>query len=638
MESTSSNSGRSHFDLGIPDPNNSANHAATRVDDKRLAGLGLDLNTQSTPEHIEVLASPAQGAKKAPMVVDEMGRWMIDTQRKRLQGSWFSEATAEGSENGRGRWEAERASTASLSTATEASFTSHSNSSTWDSSFAEVSSPPSGAPPILAESQFISTPASSIGFSGNSEKQVSNVTDPLRWASERRSDVATPEVAMHDFSEFGQSVSIEQMAEERWRTWPRSSDAGMSRARLSTSAASLGSAAIPNSLTEEPRTSSDSLSVSTSSTRSRLMAEPYNKNMRSGRPGSSASTSSRSSIGNAAALDAQQTSSGTGPTRPRSLIAAGSLRMSSTTRTGSSGGVGPDASQIAGERVPSTAMALRRARGMSHSIFSSSGGSSTSSAMKSTKSADAFIPNASFGAHAASSKHSAALPRSATSLEGSRIVLQKPDSILGTSSYSDSSRPLGAEHKTKARVGFNEVSAAVDTLRMFLKQKSDNEVANSLDESPKQIKEGSSPSKPSRTLRRAKGVLPPRGAVSHVDEFGSLQTIASPSNVSLSNDVSGPPPVHHHRSQSLGGPFSLPKHATPPSLGRQDDKLAVLEDLSERVMRLKAKTEMERERHAAASMPPPTARPASMMHQRTQSSMTRREMHEEYLRKRASDT
>ncbi|CBQ71913.1 conserved hypothetical protein [Sporisorium reilianum SRZ2] len=627
VQGMSANGSADQLDFGLPFSNGLKQSDLTGASDMNsAAGLGLGLSTDAAWEQIEVLTSPTHPSNRPPMLVDEMGRWMLDLHRQQLsEGTWHSEQSCDGSGARADRRAAQRTSMSSLSTATETSFTSHSNSSTWDSSFAEASSPTSGEPSAFADRQLISTPASSIGFSGSSDLHASKAADPRRVASASESVVATPEVAMHDFSEFGQSVSIEQMAEGRWRTWPRTSDSAASRGQPATSAANINSADIVHPSTEEPRASLDTLSVSTTSTRSRLMAEPYNKSLRSGRPSSSASTGSRGSIGTGPALEGQQGSGCIGPTRPRSYIATGSLRMSSTTRTSSNGATGPDSGQTPAERASSTAIALQRSRGITNSIFSpSSSSSGSSSAMKSTRSADSFAPLDSSGGNAARSKNAVDMRRSATNVEGSNLATQRPQSMLDTSSHSETSRRLGAGTESKARVGFNEVSLALDTLRMFLKQKSSSDVHNGHDESPETINEDSSPGKPSRTLRRSKGVLPPRGAACSVDEFGFLPTAAPaslsalPDNVSISSA--------HDRSKSHGAEVSVPSHASSSSLSRQDDKLAILEALSDRVMRLKAQSE-------AASMPPPTARPASMVLQQGQ---TRREMHDEYLRKRSS--
>ncbi|SPO21888.1 uncharacterized protein UTRI_01878_B [Ustilago trichophora] len=601
------------------------------ANDKSIAGLGLNLNAAPTEvvEQVEILAGAQEGSHmSSSLLVDEMGRWMLGSDGLQLTDSDHSSLSANDSRRRRGRWHVQETSTASLGATTEGSFTSHSNSSTWDSSFNDMPSPFSGPSSTSADNgTFVTTPASSIGLS-HAQNSHPSKSDGLR------PPVVTPEVAMGDFSEFGQSISIEQMAEERWRTWPRNRDSVILRDRASASALPISPTGPAPQLQAEERTSFDSLSVSASSTRSRLLAEPYNKNMRSGRPSSSASTSSRSSIGNAAALEGQQSSGVTGPTRPRSYIATGSLRMSSATRTGSSGGgSSSEGGQTSNERLSGTALALRRARGLSQ------GGhppSSSSAAMKLTRSSDALMTPGFSNAAAAKFRHSVALQRTALSSEGLSQV-SRPQSLLETTSHPESVQKAGSTSaaKPKAKVGFNEVSVALDTLRMFLKQKepggttSGNDAAASLPP-PTESSDASSPGKPSRTLRRAKGVLPPRGAFSSVDEFGMLQTSASSSNVPALHSASAPS-ANHGRSQSLGGLLLSPTTNS----RRQDDRLAVLADLSERVMKLKAETERQKERHAAASMPPPSSLPASL-HQRTQSPRTRREIHEEYLRKRAT--
>ncbi|SPO23200.1 uncharacterized protein UTRI_01878 [Ustilago trichophora] len=602
------------------------------AEDKSIAGLGLDLNAAPTEavEQVEILAGDQEGSSMpSSLLVDEMGRWMLGSDGLQLTHSDHSSLSRNDSRRRRSRWHAQEISTASLGATTEGSFTSRSNSSTWDSSFNDMPSPASGPPSTSADNgAFVLTPASSIGPS-----HAGHLQPPK--PDESRLPVATPEVTMGDFSEFGQSISIEQMADERWRTWPRNRDSVVLRDRASASTLPKSPAGSVPQLQAEDRTSFDSLSVSTSSTRSRLLAEPYNKNMRSGRPSSSASTSSRSSIGNAAALEGQQSSGVTGPTRPRSYIATGSLRMSSATRTGSSGGgSSSESGQMSNERLSGTALALRRARGLSQ------GGhppSSSSSAMKLTRSSDALMAPVFSNAPAPKFRHSVALQRTALSSEGLSQVSQRPQSMLESTSHPESVQKAGSvpAAKPKAKVGFNEVSVALDTLLMFLKQKGPDGTTTSNGASAPlpsstESSEASSPGKPNRTLRRAKGVLPPRGAFSSVDEFGTLQIPAPSSNISTLHSVSAPS-ASHGRSQSLGDPLLIPNTNS----RKQDDRLAVLEDLSERVMKLKAETERQKERHAAASMPPPSSLPTSL-HQRTQSPRTRREIHEEYLRKRAT--
>ena len=595
------------------------------VEDERFAGLGLDLNAAAGngPGHVELVASSSENSYASAGLVDEMGRWMIGSEGPRLTHSDQSSLSATESMERHDRWHAQESSTASLGATTEASFTSYSNSSTWDSSFNDDPRAACGPPSSSVDSHFVATPASSLGPSHTPHWHPGKPSDCLTGPHQQRSPLATPEVAMNDFSEFVQSVSIEQMAEERWRTWPLNRDSAIVDDRASTSAlpTSPGAAA---QLQVAERNSFDSLSVSASSGRSRLMAEPYNKNVRSGRPSSSASTSSRSSMGNAVTLEGQQSSGVTGPTRPRSYIATGSLRMSSATRSGS-GGAGSDTGQV-GERLSGTALALRRARGMSQGGHVTS--NTSGSAMKLTRSSDALIAPGSSTSSAAKFRHSVALQRTALSSEGLSQAAQRPQSLLETTSHSESLRKLGSTTaKPKLKVGLNEVSVALDTLRLFFQREAADKDSVTVP-SPTERTETGSPDKPSRTLRRTKGVLPPKGAFGAVDEFGTLQTSASASL--LPALYSSPQsPVHPGRSQSLGTSFLDPRRNVAAS--RREDGLAVLEDVSERVLRLQAETE----RQTAASMPPPAARPASM-HHRGPVSMTRRERHDEYLRKRAT--
>lgn len=622
-------------DVGLRHESNHQASDASARDGREIAGLGLQLDT----EPAELVALGFANAPYQPLMsVDEMGRWILNSEGQAVGLSEQSSSFTNDSRGGRVTWQGKDTWNTSLGATTEASFTSHSSTSTWDTSLNDMTSPPSAS----ADSQFVPTSASSIGISYSQNRPPSKPNERPSESSDAQSpSVMTPEVAMHDFSEFGQSVSIEQMADERWRTWPRNRDSVLLRERTS-------NPIMPTSpgLTLQPqadeRASFDSLSVSASSTRSRLMAEPYNKNMRSARPSSSDSTSSRSFIGNAAALDTQQSTGTTGPTRPRSHIATGSLRMSSTTRFGSSGGgAGSDGPSAPTERISGTALALRRARGVSQGEPPPS---SSSAAMKLTRSSDAIMPPGSSAASSSSAKfrHSVSLQRTALSSDGLSQAVQRPQSLLETSP--DRLGSLFA--KPQGKVGFNEVSVALDTLRMFLKQKEqgqkvdENSDANNTTTLPSPVErdQGSSPNKSCRSLRRTKGLSPPRGAFSSVDESGTLQTSSSPSNISSPPSDTPGAISAHGRSQSLGGGMigsSQPTHNQPTN-SRQDDRLAVLEDLSERVMKLKAETERQKEQHAAASMPPPPARPASMQHHRSQSNMTRREMHEEYLRKRAN--
>ena len=616
----------------------SASNAVESTAETGLEGLGLNLNMAPTaPERpLDQQASLPDDPFMPSMLVDEMGRWMLDPEAVQLARSELSSLSEGGSRGGRVRWHGKDLSNASFGATTEGSFTSYSNSSTWDTSFNGAPSPISLPPSSNGESQPLATPASSIGLSQGRNPHLGKLGDTTPAGVDSLQAVATPEVHMHDFSEFGQSVSIEKMAEERWRTWPRNGGGMIRKDRPSSSALTM-SPGTSLQLPGEERTSFDSLSVSASSTRSRLLAEPYNKNMRSGRPSSSASTSSRSSIGNAAVLETQHSSGVTGPTRPRSYIATGSLRMSSAARAGSSGTAGSDSIEATNERTGGAALALRRARGMSQGGHSSP---KSSAAMKLTRSTDGLIPVSLSNSSSTKPRHSVALQRTNLSSDGLASTAQRPQSYIDTTAHFDSPRRLGKA--ARAKVGFGEVSVALDTLRMFLKQKEPGEPASKSQHGddertspvPQESNDASSPRKPSRTLRRAKGVLPPRGAFSCVDEFGTLQPTSTSSTSGL-NETKGAQVGHGH-SHSLGvGQIGLKQTADPTSSSRQDDRLAVLEDLSERVRRLKAETERQKEQHAAESMPPPAA-PLTSSHQRSQSSMTRREMHEEYLRKRGT--
>lgn len=613
------------------------------VEEEALSGLGLNLAVSSPTAHGKARRIPS--APSGFMLVDEMGRWLLGSNDPLASAHSYNDSGV--LHHRAGRWHQNEASSASLGATTEASFTSTSNSSTWDTSFNDLHSSISGAHSATASNQLTTTPASSIGLSQSQSRGTEKPAsmDPEAMGALRPG--ATPEVAMHDFSEFGQSVSIEQMAEERWRTWPRSRDSVVLQNRASTSA--LPATQEPMVAATPPRaddrTSFESLSVSSSSTRSRLMAEPYNKNMRSGRPSSSASTSSRSSVGNLAANEAQVSSGTTGPTRPRSHIASGSLRMSTAGRTGSSGGLNVDGGFNPTERVSGTALALRRARGMSQASMSPS--STGASSMKLTRSSDAILPPNSAASSAVKARHSIALQRNAKSSEGASLVTRRPQSVLETSADLESLRRLAtAPNQARGKVGFNEVSVALDTLRMFFTQKPQDDSVKPkepvADEESQPVaadgNDAGSPSKPGRTLRRTKGILPPRGVFASVDEFGTLQTPAASTMHGDRGDSTSILRPGHGRSQSVGGGRMTLQTRPGPSFGRQDDRMAVLEDLSERVLRLQAESERQRERQAAATMPPPPARPASMMAQQQQSpglSRTRREMHEEYLRKRS---
>lgn len=600
----------------------SVSENALHTDHRTSFGLGLDLDAGTTSEQVEVLTSPALDASAMSVPGDHGNEWGRE---------WEHQASALFADNrarqGDGR-AIQEASMSSLGTAIETSFASHSNTSTWDSSFGQAPSSWGGDDSAAAEAYFVDTSASSIGHKSSRDVYAEKPSVEGRPSSEISALATTPEVYMQDLTEFSQSVPIQDMAEERWRTWPRHRE---TRSVVPSTDKSEIDVAILNSTTGENRSSSDLLTASVSSTRSRLMAEPYNKNLRSGRPSSSASTSTRSSMGGSNILEDESSNLVTGPIRPRSFVAAGSLRMSAATRTSTS--VGPDKLSSPKERVSGTAMALRHVRRLSQGSPATSGAAS-SSAMRLTRSID------SVGAADPRARYSVALPNALASSDGAMKVSQRPQSMVDfSSSYRDISRQLGAGigARSSSKVGFSEVSEALDTLRLFLKQKkpSNSEDAAGQDRdrplSPtRSSQEPSLPEKQGRTLRRSKRVLLPRGGISSVDDTGTYQPTAS------SKSRQG---VLSH--QNVEDEASQSTHATSsssPTQSRQDDRLAVLEDLSERIMRLKAESELEKERHAAASMPPPAVRPASTVHQSIPSSpsKTRREMHDEYLRERAS--
>ncbi|KAJ9478224.1 hypothetical protein PHBOTO_001793 [Pseudozyma hubeiensis] len=615
---------RRFFDNGEYDLHLSASKDALHTDHRTTFGLGLDLDASTTSEQVEVLTSPALDASGSSVMRDHGNEW---GHRWEHQASvLFADSTARQAD-GRA---IEEASMSSLGTATETSFASHSNTSTWDSSFGQTPSSWGGDDSAAAEAYFVDTSASSIGHNSSRNAHAAKPSVEGRRSSEMSALATTPEVFMQDLSEFSQSVPIQDMAEERWRTWPRHREA---RSVVPSTDKSEIDVAILKSTTAEDRSSSDLLTASISSTRSRIMAEPYNKNLRSGRPSSSASTSTRSSMGGSIILEDESSSLATGPIRPRSLVAAGSLRMSAATRTSTN--VGPDRLSSPKERISGTAMALRHVRRLSQGSPATSGAAS-SSAMRLTRSID------SVGAADSRARYSVVVPNVLASSDGAMTGSQRPQSMIDfSSSYRDLYRHPGAGigARSNSKVGFSEVSEALDTLRLFLKQKkpsnSEDDVGQDRERPLSPNRGSQEPSlheKQGRTLRRSKRIPLPRGGMSTVEDTGTYQpTASSKSRQSVSSHQN----VEDEASQSTPAISS-----SSPMQSRQDDGLAVLEDLSERVMRLKAESELEKERHAAASMPPPAVRPASTVHQPIPSSpsKTRREMHDDYLRKRASQS
>lgn len=504
-------------------------------------------------------------------------------------------------------WDCQGFSDPLLGLRTESSFRSQSSASFGDVSLSDMSSFYSGPASASADSSFIMTPILNSSFIRNQSLQQARSYAPAPCA---QSSIGTPEVAMQDLSEFVQSVPIEQMAESRWRTWPRAQDRFPSASQQ---------APIPQALPPPGRTSFDSLTA-VGSARPRAMVEPYSKTTRLSRSSSRASTSSQGST-SAIPLESLPSSAVPGPVRRRSIMASGLLRMTSTPRPSISN---VNSSLMGDSSPPQIPPSLSYIHDpiTSPACFLGTG----SSPMQATKSSDALpFP--------AARRHSAALQRSATSSEGITQIAQRRKSLFGLSPRSRSSVVLdSSKSASKARVGFNEVTAALDTLRLFLKQK-DKDEPDSKSQSSSSVSsalpEGEStglgsPSKQSRTLRRTKGNIPPRGTLSPTDVFGPLQSTAT----STLDGAFGPSWILSP-SEFSSEPAEQPRRA---ASEQEAEKLAVLEDLSERVRKLKAETE----RQTAVSMPPPTTRPVSTQLLRSNSEITRRQMHEEYLRKRAS--
>ncbi|PWZ00559.1 hypothetical protein BCV70DRAFT_97358 [Testicularia cyperi] len=617
--------------------------------DDRPAELGLGI------QHIGLSAwqdgvgrhdHHASAAKKPElneysMVVDEMGRWAPSVStRKVLRGKLSSDTNA--SLSGQvlvGADEKARQACAGNDVLTSGAI-EHAlhvrEASSLDGSFYDESVSLDSVPRKTSSNGSFDTPASSIG---SSMRRATSVNDVLPPSGKMRTTVTSrkaEDVAMHDFSEFGQSVPIEQMAEDRWRTWPRHRvDISNIRPEAPTALSTAQTGSISSAV--QPAILSASHTTPTSS-RSRLLVEPYNKHQRSGRPSSGASTSSRSSTGIPAGEAASLTMSGTGPTRPRSHLATGSLRMSSSSSRPGSSNMDPPSSSNSSDRRSASAMALRRARGLSQGSLAPMLGSK---AMLVSQSHDPSMTSPqshrrTSAIKSASEASAAALPRPQSMHEatiGSHLPAHKRDAA--------------SLHTRNQRVGFNEVSAALDTLRLFLRQKDGTSSAERSSMKPNELDSDvprSVPDQPARMLRRATGVLPPRGALgSNVDEFGS---IGSPPPLALSSATVLPHnsnrPRLHGRSLSLAD-TNISAQSKSLGLGgnRQEDRLAVLEDLSKRVMKLKQQAERLEEERDAVNMPPPTSRPTSVnvqshAHSQSPSSMTRREMHEQYLRKRHS--
>ncbi|KAN0063091.1 hypothetical protein ACQY0O_004254 [Thecaphora frezii] len=358
---------------------------------------------------------------------------------------------------------------------------------------------------------------------------------------------------MDDFSEFGQSMPIGSMVEARWRTWPceRAAPAAVTQGPPSACAS------------EQP--------PPTTPGRARLTVEPYSKTQRNTRPGSSNSTSSRSSSGAMVTAEAAQAPSLAGPTRPRSTLmaaagSAGPPRSSISPRPSSSSADRPT------ERKVSLVSALRRARGLSQSAMVG---------LTSSRNTEASRSSDSIESRRASLVTTQRLTSFDVNQERNQPVSQ-PSAQMGTSQAAPRATEIGATaiasstSPSYAKVGFNEVSAALDTLRTFLQQKEaasrppsrETEEARA---SMASVGVGSTsdPALPQRTLRRSKGTLPPRGSV----------LVAK----AVEPDRGGA--MGHGRRASSGSVMMSES-------SREQDRLAVLHDLSERIRRLKEASEL----------------------------------------------
>lgn len=479
-------------------------------------------------------------------------------------------------------------STASLSANTETSFASQSTSSTLDSSFTQPPSP-------LGEfaSTFKNTPTSSMSFSFSRDLDSSKSSNLFSGPSDAQSSVATPEVIMQDFTEFGQSIPIHQMADPRWQTWPRVRDDVFLQDGASPLPPSRSPRLAPPHQTDE-RNSFDTTSPARSSSRSRHMAEPYNKGRRGSRPGSCGSLSSQSSF------EGHESSGIVGPTRSKSLL-GGKLRMTS---------MGRSVSQDVGrsDSALDSAHAYHRTRGLSQAKNPSASGNIP---MKTTRSSDALL-------YSETLRDSlfAAVHRPAGSCDSTTQTLQRPQSLHELSSPSKSP---GAANRSRARVSLNDVSNALDLLRLFVTQRESGEAPHPEEgydngsEATSSI--DASPVKPGRILRRTKAAVSSRGTCASIDQATPPAPNTNGSRYPSEIAFMSTEQHHNHRTD------------------RQDAKLAVIEDLSIRIRILKA----EEERETAASMPPPTIVPDAVhLHTPSSSIMTRRRAREHHRQTRAS--
>ncbi|SPO39452.1 uncharacterized protein PSFLO_04933 [Pseudozyma flocculosa] len=618
----------------------------------RELGLGLDLMPEERDhEMIEHLApeAPVQPMDDddVAMHVDEMGRLTFGmTQRRGSTTSVSTGSLGFDSASSRPRHGLWHQSDASWITG-DGSWLASTGPSSVDNSFQEDSIGSAAGKAIRNRLSLQQAPVSRSAARRSTSRPTSSsgVTAAVMLSRPPSSDARPSDTAQRpttgDFSEFGQSVPIESMADERWRTWLRGRDA-------SDRSASGTAQSPPNSAAVEPAP------PSATPGRARLMVEPYSKaSSRNARPSSATSTSSRSSTGGIGTVDLASTPSSAGPTRPRStLMATGaSVPSRSTSTSRSSFSSGADRVQ---ERKASSVSALRRARGLSQSGLSSL---SSSRIMELSRSSDSMEPRR---ANMAAMQRVTSLDTGkAGALGTSQRNWSRPMSHLQTEDSASASAtppvdvdedPAPAASSTSPpKVGFNEVSVALDTLRIFLHQKSavnrpsSRETSQTSDSTPSDHSSGGTIGVPQRTLRRAKGTLPPRGSVTISDDVEASLAKPGGSGVGESK-AKAAKGVGHGRVQSMG---ALPLAGS----SREQDRLAVLQDLSERIRRLKEASESGRHppsarpnavgqstAHPAAAAASSSSSPAAHSPRRAQPSpadQSRRQMHEEFLAARA---
>ncbi|PWN51522.1 hypothetical protein IE53DRAFT_367997 [Violaceomyces palustris] len=595
----------------------------------RSAGIGLELN-QSKPSRDEEMSEELEDQVDVNMrAEDQEGSGASIMQRGESSGTsgsygQDSSASYQGQRSG---WSL--AETYNSIVGGDSSFIS-THSSSFESSFQDDSllSLPMGSryPWQMSQDTPLSSPAPSIkltldpggvsvgsGFSGSLPR-------------EQRDGVES------GVGEFGQLALLNLSREDRSSTWPRpwhnSVSGAATDARLSTPDAGLYQ---------------ESISGSTS----RLLS-PADPGLRSRGPNamvrasSSASSSSRSSSN--AVLDFGTTAP-LGPPRSRATVVAASRPLSAR-------GSAEKSTFAAPERRPSTASALRRARGLSHGSVPSSF-QRTIEMSRSVDSVDAL--------KLGDSKRRLSIdevPTSGPSSSASLIARGSSKEMMAPLRNSRSVDIEGSSGRPRSgKVGFNEVSRALETLRLFLHQKDRTKLRSStsgdailtrtesqmLSSDDRQASEPSDhaaeyPKSRPRTLRHpAKVPLPPRGSVR--TSFPEFNTLTGPgdSTPSTSSDrVEG-----HSRSHSS---------ILSPSSSREEDRLAVLQDLSERVTKLKEESDRISKSHQNLEQLTQDTHDAILDPGREETSpahgdlvnlpqghpWSRRELHEEYLRQRKS--